>query len=82
MWEAGSEFWEKLGVGRTVPEKSVPKIIALTSTADTQCHSESRLRLVLMSAVITLSLDNPSHIQTNSGHDSRSKATLSPFLYP
>ena len=63
-----------------LPDRSAPKIIALTSAVDIQCHRESSRRLVLISPVITPSLDNPSHMQTYSGQDSRKRATTSPFL--
>ena len=65
-----------------LPEKSVPKIIPFTVATDMQCQSESSRRLVLRRAVITPSLDNPSHIQMNSGELSNKRATTSPFWYP
>lgn len=67
---------------KLLPARSDPYNTALASAVDTQWHSESCLRLVLIRAVITPSLDNPSHKHTNSGHDSRNRATLSPFLKP
>ena len=66
-----------------LPDRSQPNIIALQSAAtDMQCHNESCRKLVLIRAVITPSLDSPSHIQTNSGQDSRNRAIVSPFLKP
>lgn len=65
---------------KLLPARSDPYNIALAPAVDTQWHSESSLRLALIRAVITPSLDNPSHKQTNSGQDSKNRATLSPFL--
>ena len=69
-------------ISKTLPDKSEPKIIALESATDMQCHNELSRKLVLIRAVITPSLESPSHIQTNSGQDSRYRATVSPFLKP
>lgn len=65
-----------------LPDRSVPKITALTEATDIQWKSESTRRLVLISAVTTPSLDNPSQMQINSGQFSKKRATTSPFWYP
>lgn len=63
-------------------DSSVPKMIAWLLAMVMECTSEVSLKLVLMSGVITPSLESPNHIHINSGLFSKNKATLSPFLYP
>lgn len=47
-----------------------------------ECTKEVNLRFVLINGTTTPSLDNPSHVHTNSGRFSMKSATISPFLYP